>query len=127
MTAAEGRDEYGWPLPDEDRDPARWEERAARWTPGQIRENVPVQQGRAPLPADSWRKAGRRLETADTGDGELWRCREPRCRRFAGPYRNFLESREDASEHQRMAHPPQERQARASQSARPARQERAAR
>jgi hypothetical protein len=112
MTDAPARDQWGWPLPDEDYDPARWEDRAAKWTPGQIRENVPVQQGRPPREtAGSWRAVGRNLETADIDDGELWRCRETGCRRFAGPYRNFLESREDAAEHQRMAHPPQERQA----------------
>jgi hypothetical protein len=107
------RDEHGWPRSDEDLDPARWEDRAARWTPGQIRENVPVQQGRAPrLPADSWRKSGRNLEVADADDGEFWRCRETGCRRFAGPYRNFMGSRDDAAEHQQIAHPPQERQTR---------------
>jgi hypothetical protein len=109
------RDEHGWPRSDEDLDPARREDRAARWTPGQIRENVPVQQGRAlRLPADSWRKTGRKVEVAGdgAGDGEFWRCRETGCRRFAGPYRNFMDSRDDAAEHQQIAHPPQERQTR---------------
>lgn len=112
MSSSEDRDEYGWPRPDEDLD-ARWEDRAARWTPGQIRENVPVQQGRAPrLPTGSWRKADRALEAASTDDGEFWRCRETGCRRFAGPYGSFMNTIEDARDHRNLAHPPQERQTR---------------
>ena len=91
-------------MSDEDWEKAGW---AARWRPSDARENVPVQQGRAP--AGDWFKNGQGTEMGRAQDGEHWRCKEPRCRRFAGPYSNPMDAADDSRSHWQLAHPPEER------------------
>jgi hypothetical protein len=89
-----------------------WETKgvAARWRPDAVRENVPVRAGRPPQMTDRpWLRTGQGLEAGRTEGGEFWRCKEPHCRRFAGPYRNAMDAREDAGDHRNLAHPPEER------------------
>jgi len=87
----------------------KWEDRAARWSPADIAEDVSVQQGRPPrMTVWPWTRSNRGIDVGRNEDGEWWRCRDRDCKRFAGPYRT-LQWAEDAADHQRIAHPPRER------------------
>jgi hypothetical protein len=83
---------------------ARWELHAARWKASDIVERVPVRKGRAPRVL--WREGPGVTENAVAEEGWYWRCRAPRCRRFAGPYLNPVQSYEDGYYHDLLAHSP---------------------
>lgn len=87
-------------------DDSSWEVGAVRWSPAQVLEDVPVRQGRAPaMTYMDWHTYVSKMQTGMTGEGTFWRCREPHCRRYAGPYRNGRQATEEALDHKTRAHP----------------------
>ena len=89
----------------EDNREATWESRAARWRPDQAREEHPVRSGRPPK-MTLWPsgRIDRGTDIGRTEQGEYWRCRTARCRRWSGPYANPADAREDAAQHARLPH-----------------------
>ena len=89
-----------------------WEkEGAQRWSPADVREEVPVHSGRAPRMAYMpWSRVSRGVEMGmATPDESYWRCRETGCRRFGGPYINAMSASDDGHEHARLPHPERQR------------------
>jgi len=83
---------------------------AARLSPRDVHEDVPVRQGRAPqMTVNPWFRIGQGVETGRTEDGDYWRCRETGCRRFAGPYQSVMDASEDGHDHRNLAHTPERR------------------
>jgi hypothetical protein len=77
----------------------------ATWTPSRDTAPPAVHTGRPPrMVYAPWRRSQRTDLGATAVDAWHWRCRQPRCRVWSGPYTDLLDAKADGTDHHHNAH-----------------------